>query len=243
MFKCFVLICLLFIDALIAKVAAQEPFIHVVTEDSYPLQYIEDGAIKGPALTLVKQVLKKAGLPFEIKVLPWARAYAIATTKPNILIFSISRTDHREPLFHWIGVLMESNYFLYGLSSKFPLNSNDFIELKEQRIGVINNSATHQHLKNSAFTKLYPVTNAQQLYEKLRSNQIDLMPANASIFYDLCFKFQQDCSNIIAVRHIGLPISQLYFAVSKNTNEKIVNRIQRAYIELLDAGLITEKLK
>ena len=52
--------------------------INVVTENTFPLQYLEGEAVKGPATELLEAVLQQAGVEYQIQVLPWARAYQIA---------------------------------------------------------------------------------------------------------------------------------------------------------------------
>jgi polar amino acid transport system substrate-binding protein len=91
--------------------------IKVVTEDTFPIQYLEKGQVLGPATDLVKSVLAEAGLPYSIEVLPWARAYNIALNEPNTMIYSLARTEQREGLFQWIGSVMRLNYYLVGMES------------------------------------------------------------------------------------------------------------------------------
>ena len=77
-----------------------EIVINVVTENSFPYQYLENFSIEGPASRLVKRVLEEAGFEYSQTVLPWARAYKYAQTAPNTLIYSIARTPERENNFN-----------------------------------------------------------------------------------------------------------------------------------------------
>jgi len=222
---------------------SQQPVIKVVTEDAYPLQYIDGNEIKGPAYQLVKKVLERAKIDYELKVLPWARAYALASFQPNTLIFSIARTPQRENSFHWVGVLMDLNYYLYGLSKNFPNDQYSLEDLRSKKIGSIIESATYQHLKSNGFINLYSVTSPKQNYEKLLNERIDLFPANVASFKASCMKFQQDCRNIVPIAPIGLPPSQLYFALSKTTESEVLNQIEQAYSDLLMENAISSKLQ
>jgi len=73
--------------------------LRVVTEDSYPVQYVENGQLKGKNATSINTALEMMKLDASIEVLPWARAYNMALSTPNVLIFSITRTPEREDLF------------------------------------------------------------------------------------------------------------------------------------------------
>ena len=91
--------------------------IRVLTEDTFPIQYLENGKILGPSTELVRSVLNEANIPYSIEILPWARAYNVALTQPNTMIYSLARTEQREDLFQWIGSVMRLNYYLVGMES------------------------------------------------------------------------------------------------------------------------------
>ena len=63
------------------------PKIKVVTEDLWPLNYLQDGELKGKSAQVVLSALEKSGLSYQLEVLPWPRAFKIATEQPNTVIF------------------------------------------------------------------------------------------------------------------------------------------------------------
>ena len=213
--------------------------IRVVTEDAFPLQYKEAGELKGPALSLVEAVLTKAELDYTVEVLPWARAYAIATAQANTLIFSMARTPEREAKFHWLGALMELSYYFYGLKTNFPQDKYVLNDFKQVRIGTIFNSATYQFLNNNGFTRLLSVTSPEQNFKKLFSSRIDVFPANVTSFEASCLRFKQDCSRIKQLAPLTLPAKKLYFALSKGTEQTVVKRISQAYQAVLAEQALT----
>src|ERR1051325_3562468 len=71
-----------------------------VSEESIPLQYNNGtGAVAGPAADLVRETLRRADLPYELRLYPWPRAYAMAELQPNGLIFSMARSEDRRQQF------------------------------------------------------------------------------------------------------------------------------------------------
>lgn len=227
----------------IPKLAYSENIqIDVVTENAFPLQYLENDQLVGPAFDVVAKVLAEANLDYTLSVVPWARAYAKATSKPNTLIFSIARTPSREDKFYWIGSLMELHYYFYGLKNKFEQNGNKFPvsqnQLKSMRIGSILDSATYQYLIVQHFTKVYAVATPQQNFDKLLTGRIDLFPANFASFEASCVKYKTDCSQIMRVAPLGLPATKLYFAISKSTSAAVVEQITQAYQRLISQNLI-----
>ena len=69
---------------------AKAEHITIVTEHLPPYNYLEDGEARGMSTEVVQAALDAAGHTYEIRFMPWARAYQIALTKPNTL-----RTEER----------------------------------------------------------------------------------------------------------------------------------------------------
>jgi len=210
-------------------IQAKTTEIKVVTEDTFPIQYLENGKVLGPATDLVKAVLAEANINYTIEVLPWARAYNEALTKPNILIYSLARTTQREALFQWIGSLMDLDYYLVGLESlKLP----EFVTLEYLQtlsIGVIRNSATEQHLMSLGFKNLYTVSKPSQSINMLKSKRIDLFPTNYASFQFSCLYLKENCLDIKPIYQLDQLSTSLYFALSNQTNPQLVNKIKTAY--------------
>ena len=221
---------------------AESLTLRVVTEDSYPLQYVQDGQLIGPALELVEKVLVEAGVDYEVEVLPWARAYATAEVTPNTLIFSMARTTQREPLFHWIGAIMSLDYHFYGLKALYPKEKYTPDELRDARIGTILGSATYQHLIAENYENLYAVASPKLNFEKLLSKRIDIFPANELSFAISCTQFVQDCDQIRSLASIGVPATELYFAMSQSSNPELVKKIKAAYQTLIEEQRLADEL-
>ena len=82
--------------------ANEEAPVVIYTED-FPLhQYMENGKLIGPALNKVRRIFDLANISYEIKVLPWPRAFNLAKKIPNSFIFSMNRTTEREAFFNWL---------------------------------------------------------------------------------------------------------------------------------------------
>lgn len=84
----------------LAHVVFANDKIQVVTENCYPYNYIDkNGIIVGKLTDDIKDILVFSGVDYSIEVYPWARALKLATTRPNVLIYSILRTPRRENFF------------------------------------------------------------------------------------------------------------------------------------------------
>lgn len=125
--------------------------IKVITEDTFPLQYLENGKVSGPATALVEQVLSAAGISYHIEVAPWARAYHLALTEPNVLIYSIAKTTTRTEKFKWVGQIMALDYYLYGAIDSDVDFQTPLEALKQYQIGTVRDSAVYQYLQEKGF--------------------------------------------------------------------------------------------
>lgn len=214
----------------------------VVTEDSFPIQYIEKKEITGPATALVKRILNTANITFRIRVLPWARAYKMATHHANVLIYSIAFTDNRAEHFKWVGEIKTLEYYLFGNKNLNISQQSTLTDLKQLRIGTVRDSATEQYLKLQGFNNLTSVVKGNQNFLLFEQNRIDLFPANKLSFDAICLKYQFDCSNSKPLFKLDLPPIKLQIAFSKQTDDKIVNIVKEAYTTTMEDKDFLQKI-
>lgn len=74
----------------------------------------ENGRVVGPAADLIRQVLDETGLEYDIRLVPWNRAYTLATQLDNALVYAMLRQSEREAKFHWLVPVFETPLYLYG---------------------------------------------------------------------------------------------------------------------------------
>ncbi len=100
---------------LLSPWAAKACGLRLLTEDLPPYQIVEHNeVVAGLAFLQVEAILKAAGLPCQTEVLPWARAFDIARSQPNTLIYSLARLPAREGLFVWLMPLINADYRYYS---------------------------------------------------------------------------------------------------------------------------------
>ena len=212
--------------------------IKVVTEELKPLNYEENGEIKGSATEIVKKVLHKAGVNYDINLYPWARAYMMAQNDKNTLIYTINRTKKRESKFKWIGLvytpILESS--LYKLKNNQEITVKTLDDAKELRIGVIRDDVNHEFLLERDFTKIYPVTKPTQYINMLIHDRVDLIIGSYSILVQEFNKIDKSVDiieNVLVVRK-----SAPYMALSNQTSDKLFDKIKKAYLDLVLSGEI-----
>ncbi len=219
-------------------VLSEEAFIQVVTEDWKPYSYREDGVVKGTATEIVRATLVRAGLNYNIKVYPWARAYHMSLNNENILIFAITKTDERLPLFKWVSPVSpgDNNYF-YKLKTRKDIIINSLEEAKKYSVGANRASYKHQLLIKHKFPKIHPNVHMKYSIKQLFFSRIDLVLSDSQ-------------SMIADMKEIGKPLDQIeeaflvytnynYMAFSLRTSDAIVKRVKKAYNLLVEEGKIS----
>lgn len=105
--------CLLFAAWLSGPAGAQDVIVY--TEEYPPFNIaLEGGEVGGLATANVRQVLDAAGLSYEIRLVPWARAILYAETQPNVFIYSLTRVPSREADFDWLVRLADTDFKVYA---------------------------------------------------------------------------------------------------------------------------------
>lgn len=216
--------------------------ISIVTEDSFPLTYMENGRVVGQATELVEMIMKQTGFEYKLEMLPWARAVHMATNDPNVLIYSIARTPERETQYKWVGEVAPVKYSLYKLRSRTDIVINTLDDARKYRIGVQNGDLRAKFLVQQGFPMnatpgLQEVNNNTLNIKKLENDRVDLIPISKRGLEGLCKDVGFDCSKFEAV--FELPIrTNLYMAYSLKTSDEIVERTRKVYSGLRKEGIV-----
>ncbi len=217
--------------------------LQVLTEVWGPYNYMDGDKPVGLSTELVEAALKKAGIEYELWILPWKRAYTYTLDRPNTIIFTITRTPARENIFKWIGPLYYRKPYFYKLKSRTEVKASTFEELKLYRVGVINGGSTQETLISKGFVNginLSPVSNAHLNLDKLFLGRIDFTIGSAPKFIfqlkdNNKYKFED-----MERTNLKLSEGDYYIAANKETPDEIVQKIQTALDQLIKDGLRNE---
>jgi len=211
----------------------------VVTENWKPYNYQDPDTkeIKGVSTRIVKSVLNQTDIKYKIRVYPWNRAYQSALNGENVLIYTIIRTPQRENLFKWIRPLGQG-----GFSSLYKLRKNTnirFRTLKEARefegkILTNLNSMDHLWLEANKFKNLDVASRVEDSIKKLYGGRAPLIIFNNANIDEEFKSAGFDARELELV----LPLFQTppYMALSPSTDNRILEKIQKAYDALLKTG-------
>jgi polar amino acid transport system substrate-binding protein len=153
--------------------------LHLKTENSPPGTIFVDGRVTGRVVDKVTTLLQRAGLAYDIEVLPWQRAYHAADTQPMTCVFATTRTRERETHFRWVGPLGEIDWVLYGLEERqFKLRSLE--DARPYLIGTYLGDARDAFLRARGF-KVAAVAEDLNNAGKLLVGRIDLWAGSKTV--------------------------------------------------------------
>ncbi len=207
----------------------------VVTEEG-SLQYSKGNEITGIATELVKAVLEQANITGDFQIYPWTRAYNLAQTQPNVLIYSMARTPQRENKFKWIGEIAPLDYKFFRLKSNNSINPKILEQAKKFRVGVINQGAIHHFVNSHGFNNVSVVSNSSAHLRVFLNKRVDLIIINSLRLDEFCQNTKIDCDLIEPVMSINEISKGLYMALSLKTGDYIHQQLVTAFQTVKSQG-------
>ena len=197
----------------------------IYTENSPPASYLAGDRLQGRAVDIVREILRRLQMPEAIEIVPWARGYALATSQPNVALFSTTRLPQREKLFKWVGPIYSQTWGFYGKKgSGIQINSLEEAR-RVARIGTYHKDAKEQYLHSKGFRNLVSAN-------KNISNIRHLIDGNVDLWVSSDFNMP------FLARQAGIEPDQLelvfafkkvqnYIAFSLQTDDRLVQQWQQ----------------
>lgn len=185
---------------------------------------------------LVDELLNEAGIEHAITVVPWSRAVQSARSEANVLVYSMMRTEQREDLYEWIGMIRPIETYIYSLNGELKNPPRSLDDIGELRIGLARFSAADELLRARGIGQLVYLADANRAPMLMGRGRIHLTPYTtreaASIVQ------QQNLAEDALVPLIRLDSLSVgtYIVVSKQTDPLVVRRLRQAYQRLVDDG-------
>lgn len=176
----------------------------------------------------VRELIASVDPQAEIEIMPWARAYYIARTQKNVLIFPIAREPEREKDFHWIAELDAVNLSFIGLTERSDISLENIEDAKIWTIGAIRDSLGQQYLedKNFELRKHFLLrSDLTELLKLLFLGRIDLMVADFDLLY-LVIEEKKLSKGMVKVYYQPKDSkSVLYVAANKDSYLRDMNKL------------------
>lgn len=207
----------------------------IYCEDDPPNQFLgPDGQLTGMTVEIATEIKRRIGNPDPIQLVPWARGYEAIQNVPNTVLFSMSRTAERNPLFHWVGPVLETSYGFYARADS-PIVIRNLDDAKKlARVGVYINDVRDTYLTQAGFRNLDRTHNNIQNFKKLMAGRVDVYATSPISVDDEARAAGYQASDAKLV--FTFMKTQLYIVMSKGTAEGVVQAWSDAFAGMQKDG-------
>lgn len=222
----------LVLGLLLSKAAVAAQPLRVVLEVSPPHQTLENGKVGGLTTAVVEAMLLQAGLSASYEVYPWARAFKIAATTPDVLIYNMARTPEREAQFEWIGVVTRYKFGFLKLSRREDIQVSQLADIKHYVVGAQREDFSAEWLRDSAkqpAQKLALQPDVLETWRLLVNGKLDLMIDDPQAIDDMLHQHQLERSDIEFVLFPPELAQHTWIALKKGSSPELVQRLRQAY--------------
>ena len=206
--------------------------LRVVMEVSPPHQTNEQGVPGGLTTAVVQEMLAAARLTPTIEVYPWARAFKIASTTPNALIYNMARTSARENKFIWIGEVARYRFGFVKLKKRVDIQIRQLSEAKRYVAGAQRDDFSADWLSDQGFLldkQLILLADIEETWRYLVSGKIDILIDDPFVVDMMLVKFQLTQSDIEFVYYLPELQQTTWIAMHKNSDPELVTKLKMAY--------------
>lgn len=213
----------------------------VVTEHFPPYQVKAGDKLEGVAVEVVNALLEHEKINTQHIILPWSRAYHIATQQKNVMIYSIRRTQKRENDFLWVGPIFPASSILQSKSALYLWQIKS-IKQKKVTTDTMRNLtlvvARDDYLMDEIVARYqWPADKVMQVrtwpeaITALKEQRVDAIVLQKNNLIALSKLLNFDISDFDPAINLGqAPL--LHIALSKTSNPKLLLRLQKALVGL-----------
>lgn len=201
----------------------------ILTESYPPYNFQDAGQPQGIAVDLLlaaSAASNDAVSRSDMKVLPWPRAYKMATDGPGVVLFATTRTEQRESLFQWAGPIAATRIVLLAKkSSALTISSAD--DIQKLKVGAIRDDIGEQLTKAAGVPdgQIRKVPAATSLVKMLDAGRIDVWAYEENVAR--WFIKQSGLNNADFETVYVLKEAELYYAFSNDVSATTVQRLQQ----------------
>lgn len=232
--------CLLLLASIAAHGQPADKGLIAVTEPWPPYNtFSNDDTPDGAHALIVQRALALSGLQAQTSVYPWARAMALAQSRPNTLLFSLARTPERENKFIWIGKLSQTQQFLWRLETAAHGTEPSLQQiLRCCSICTVRKDVSEEALRqqDSEHTMQLILTGSHNdCLRMLRSGSVAYMAGST---YRVQATLQQSSLPTAFLHKTTAiaPVRTLFLAASHGTPAETVSKLQQAMQQLQQSG-------
>jgi polar amino acid transport system substrate-binding protein len=209
----------------------------VVTEEWAPYNYVENNQLTGMATDIVRAIMQRTGDDFEVLMLPSMRAGLALQSRPHTIMYSMFRTAEREPLYKWVGPIVEESIHPYQLANgRPPLYSLEQLQQVE-KITTRHAGLIPEKLRAMGFRNLDRSANeSQQLYRMLLAGRTEVIIGDTDAGVAYYSRQLAIAPGVLQQIPVEIHRSSLYIAFSRDSDDGLVAAWAEALEQLRASG-------
>ncbi|TMP54869.1 ABC transporter substrate-binding protein [Pseudoalteromonas sp. S1612] len=219
------------------KIQAAEPKLVIYTE-SFPPYNFQDGTgqLVGINHDIVKDTCARAALECEFIMLPWKRAYHLVQSNPQSAIFSLAKTQEREPLFKWVGPLVSNQTYFYKLKTSKHIVMDDITQAKNYSLGIVRGDIYEMLVRRLGFVadkNLLLFSEADSFMRLFFKKRIDLIIGSDFTIGHQTEPFGYSRDDVVKLKQIHVDeLKGNYIGFNKAASPVVVERFNQALKQL-----------
>ncbi|EGA64673.1 ABC transporter substrate-binding protein [Vibrio brasiliensis] len=199
------------------------------TESYPPANFIKDEKITGYSVDILLAASALVGEPVELNQItlqPWARSYRTVLTHQDSVLFSTTRSEHRENLFKWVGPILDIKVVVLARKDA-NIKINSPLDMADYRIGVIRDDIGEQSLLAMGIPRdsMQEASYVTVLAEQLMKKRIDLFVYAERAAYWWARQANVDPNLFESVYVVSE--GDVYFAINLETDDAVVEKLQK----------------
>ncbi|HTD03342.1 substrate-binding periplasmic protein [Undibacterium sp.] len=207
----------------------------IYTEDWPPVSFQNGGKPDGLAVDVVEAIQKRLGTATPIQLVPWARGYKAVQEEPDVLLFTVGRSEEREKLMTLLGPIAISRTVLYarkGNAARMLALGDDIYKLP---VGAYRGSIFADTARRRGFLSLDQAATPQITAKMLMMGRFDLWSEGSIVVPSVLKEIGYSADDVEKV--MVLDSLELYFAFSPHTSAATVKQWEDALRWLKKEGI------
>lgn len=214
----------------------------LLTENFPPYNFGSRDNVVGINAELLSTACRIAKVNCTFELLPWKRAFKIASTEQNRGVFSTARTPNREDGFIWVGPIVSSNGCFYRLKSRKDIVVTNAESLKNYTVGIARGDTYETVLKRMGFQEgenFLTFANKHDDSKMFRLGRMDLMIGSSLTLASQLHEAGLNIEDVVPVLVIDdASLGGNFLALNKESNVAVAESLQRALDLLKQIGEI-----
>ncbi|WP_222610571.1 substrate-binding periplasmic protein [Undibacterium griseum] len=217
------------------SVNAQE--LQIYTEDWPPVSFGQGMHAEGLAVDIVQAIQARIGSHHPIQVVPWARGYKAVLEEPNVLLFTVGRSEEREKLMILLGPVAVSSTALYTRKGNAAYLQNLGDDLQKMKVGAYRSSIFADTARKKGYYNLELAGTPHIIANMLMAKRFDLWVEGSLVVPSIMKETGHSPDDVEKVK--VLDSLELYLAFSSQTAQATVRLWEDALRAIKKDGSFT----